>query len=403
MANTISPSMGLPIPDVGTQPGPDYATDVNTSLTIIDTHTHIAGSGNPITPDAISINTSLTFSDNFAVDLAGMTMTAQSITPDNQTLYVNGVDLYYTDGLGNNIRMTQSGGIVGSPGSISGLASPASATYVSGSQTFVWQSGTSIAANMDAGSLLLRNLSPNSTYALTLAPPSGLAANYTVTLPPIPAATAFVTMANSGVLAGSIPIASGITQSNMAANSIGTSQIIDASVSEAKIIDGAVTANKIQAGAVTNPKLGALSVSNDKIDNLTITGAKIAAATLSSAKMSTQTVSSSSIATFTTGSTSFVDVTGGSVTISCSGTRTVLIMLTGYNGSIPAISETVANAAVAQILVDGVFLSTLGALTSSYTTSYTPSAGSHTIKLQLKSLTGNNVSVSNFLLLAIEL
>lgn len=202
MSSIQSPNMNLIIPTVGQEPGPLFATDINQSLTVIDQHDHTSGSGVPITPAALDINTDLSLSSNFITDAAGITLVAQIVTPAVNTIYENGVDLYFVDGLGNNIRITQSGGIAGSPGSISNLVSPASASYVSGSQTFVWQSDVSIAANMDAASLLMRNISPNSTFALTLQPPAALSSNYSLTLPSLPSETKFMAIDTSGVISG---------------------------------------------------------------------------------------------------------------------------------------------------------------------------------------------------------
>lgn len=200
MSSTLSPNMNLIVPGVGTEDGPQYAIDVNNSLAIIDQHTHAPGSGVAITPNALNINSALTFNSNFATGLAGLTLIAQSLTPAINTIYQSGTDLYFVDGAGNNVRLTQSGGVAGSPGSISNLTPPASASYIAGNSTFVWQSGASIAANMDAGALLMRNLTPNSTFALTLQPPAALSSNYSITLPVLPAAQSVMTMDTSGVI-----------------------------------------------------------------------------------------------------------------------------------------------------------------------------------------------------------
>lgn len=199
MSYTISPNMFLRIPGVGSEQGPDYALDINYDLlNVIDTHDHTAGRGVQITPAGLNINTDVSFNEHFAIDLAGLNLIAQASTPALSTIYQSGVDLYFVDGVGNDIRITQSGGIAGSPGSITGLVPPASVTYVSGSQTFVFQSNVNIAANLDAGSLLLRNLSPNSTFAVTLEPPAALANNYTLTLPTVPVAERFLSLDSSG-------------------------------------------------------------------------------------------------------------------------------------------------------------------------------------------------------------
>lgn len=212
---TLSPNMNLVVPTSGTTPGPDWALEINISLTLVDQHDHSPGKGVQITPAGLNINSDLDFNANFATDVAGMTLTAQVSTPAVFSVYANGVDLYYVDGLGNNIRLTQSGGVAGTPGSIANLVPPASATYVAGSKTFVWQSGASIAANMDAASLIMRNITPNSTFGLTLQPPSGLSSNYAVTLPSLPGSNSFMQLSTLGVISASIPISHGLTADNI--------------------------------------------------------------------------------------------------------------------------------------------------------------------------------------------
>lgn len=200
MAFTLSPNMNLPVPNVGTEPGPDYALDVNNALAILDQHTHAPGSGVQINPSGININSALTFNNNYATQVAGLTLTAQSTLPGLGTLYEAGTDLYFIDGIGNNVRITQAGGIAGAPGSITNLTPPASVTYVSGSQTFVFQSDFDTAANIDVGAVLFRNLTPNSTNAITLMAPPSLTSNSSLTLPLTPAVQSFMTLDAAGVI-----------------------------------------------------------------------------------------------------------------------------------------------------------------------------------------------------------
>lgn len=207
MSYNLSPNMNLPIPVVGNEPGPNYAQDINNSLTLIDGHDHSPGSGTPITPSGLNINATLDVKSNFINNIAGLTLTAPGFIPGVGTIYESGTDLYFVDGLGNNVRITQSGGVAGSPGSIANLTSPASASYVAGTSTFVWQSNTNIAANMDFGAAIMRNLSPNSTFALTLQPPAALGSNYSLTLPTVPSVVSFLTVNNSGVISSANPFA----------------------------------------------------------------------------------------------------------------------------------------------------------------------------------------------------
>ncbi len=216
---SISPNMSLVLPGVGQTPGPTWATDLNNSLTLIDQHNHTSGYGVPIPSSGISINADLTLNNNNLIDIKSLRMAPQSILAgpsDLDCLFVNGVDLYYNDGLGNHVRITQSGGVAGSPGSISNLTSPASASYVSGNATFVWQSAANTPANMDNASVILRNLAANS-FGLTLNPPAAMGADYDLTLPVLPASQKIMTLDASGNMAApyvvdnvSIEIASNI-------------------------------------------------------------------------------------------------------------------------------------------------------------------------------------------------
>lgn len=255
--STTSPNMSLPIPDVGVTGGPDYASDVNAALTLIDQHDHTPGNGVQITPAGININTALDFASNFATTVAGVTFTAQSSTPAINTVYQQDVDLYFVDGLGNDIQITQDGGIAGSPGSIANLLAPASASYVSGSSAFVFQSDTGIAANVDCGSILLRNLSPNSTYALTIDPPSGLASNYAIKLPALPASTTFVTIGSTGTLT---------------AQALVDDSSIQFTSSVLSIKNLGVTTGKLATASVTEPKMATSAISILKSQTFTSNG-----------------------------------------------------------------------------------------------------------------------------------
>lgn len=264
MSNSLSPNMNLPIPGVGTEAGPDYALDINAALTIIDQHTHTNGSGVQITSAAININAALTFANNFATNVAGVTLYAQSGAPGNNTIYESGTDLYFVDGSGNNVRITQSGGVAGSPGSISNLISPASAAYVSGSSKFVWSSVSSIAADMDMGSAIMRNISPNSTYALTLQPPAALAANYSITLPALPAATSFMTMTTGGVI-GSTALLGVLTTANLSASA----NILGSQLSATAGIVGGQISSSAALSIASLAASGAISAAGAIITNIT--------------------------------------------------------------------------------------------------------------------------------------
>lgn len=197
---TTSPNMGLPVPQVGVTPGPAWAENINSSLNIIDAHDHTPGNGVAITPSAMDITSDLAFNNHNATLLRSTRYQTQSSPlsggSDLGATYVSGVDLYYNDGNGNQVRITQGGSVTGATGSITGLVAPASASYSSGSETFVWQSDVNKAANMDARSYILRN-STTSSNGLTLTAPT-LTSDYAITLPLLPAATNFMLIDVSG-------------------------------------------------------------------------------------------------------------------------------------------------------------------------------------------------------------
>ena len=145
----------------------------------------------------------------------GTPITASS--PNLGCLYVSGVDLYYNDESGNQVRLTQAGAVSGTPGNIANLTSPASATFVSVGGTFVWQSAANTAATMDMGSIVIRDLTA-SANGVTIAAPLSLAAPYTLYLPAaLPASNSFVTVSTAGAL-GTVSQTAGITGSNISAS-----------------------------------------------------------------------------------------------------------------------------------------------------------------------------------------
>jgi hypothetical protein len=194
----ISPNMNLVVPAVGVTIGPEWAGDINTSLGLIDAHDHSPGKGVQITPAGLNINADLTIQSHNLTNAESVDFTPQTSPTSNGSVYVNGVDLYYVDENGNNIRLTQAGSIVGTSGSISNLTPPASASYNSGTSTFVWQSAVNTSANLDAACLVQRDLTSGSN-GITICPPSGLSSNYSITWPgSLPAQQNVATIDQSG-------------------------------------------------------------------------------------------------------------------------------------------------------------------------------------------------------------
>lgn len=204
MANfLVSPNMGLPVPTPGVDPGPDYATNLSNSLTIVDGHNHSAGSGVQINPNGLNINSDLPINGNNltlvnTVNFLTLVSPLAGTTPNLGCVYVAGNELYYNDEAGNVVQITNTGSVNAGAGSITGLPSgTASATYSSGAKTFIWQSSTLTPANMDGASFIFRNLTASS-FGVTVSAPAALAFDYNITWPLPPGSTSFLTIDSNG-------------------------------------------------------------------------------------------------------------------------------------------------------------------------------------------------------------
>lgn len=209
----LSANMGLPVPVVGVESGPQFASDINSCMTLIDAHNHAPGSGIQIDPTGININANLEMNSNNLIGIRTLRLVSQSaplaLPTDLSCVYSVSGDLYFNDGLGNQVRLTQSGSIVGTAGSITGLVSPATASYVAANSTFVWQSGTNIPASLDAGSVIFRKISASSP-GITVRPPTAIASDYEIVWPPLPGANSFMAIDSSGNMSAPYPLAAGI-------------------------------------------------------------------------------------------------------------------------------------------------------------------------------------------------
>ncbi len=200
----VSPNMNLPVPVVGVEVGPDWASDINACMAAIDSHDHGTGQGVQITPDGINISSDLPMNGNNLTTTRTVRFASQaaalSAVTDIGCIYAVSDDLYYNDGSGNQVRITQGGSVTGSSGTITGLPSgTASASFAA--STFTFRSATNTPANMAVGPLAIGS-NTVSSKTVTISPPVTLAANYAITFPgALPAATSLVTLDTSGNLA----------------------------------------------------------------------------------------------------------------------------------------------------------------------------------------------------------
>ena len=265
---TLSTNMNLPIPTVSIAGGPAWASLLDSCLTLLDGHSHEIGSGVPITPSAIDINADLSIKNNNLTNVRSVRFQPQpsnlALVSDIGCLYESGVDLWYNDGSGNQVRITQSGSIVGAAGNITGLVAPASATYVSANKTFVWQSDVNTPANIDGAALILRNITANSN-GLTLQPPAAMAVNYSITLPSLPVAPAHLLSINGS---GIISSAQGV---------IITTDIVDQNITQSKLALKPTGTTVGAGGIAVSTSSGSFSTSSSSLSTvatitITVTG-----------------------------------------------------------------------------------------------------------------------------------
>ena len=185
MANyTTTPNLDLYLPTPETDPDPDWATLLNANFVNIDANCF--SSGYPVPSEYININADLPF-NNFratlvkAIDFVNLGATLS----DLNALYVKGGNLYFNDGAGNRIQLTANGALnISTGGTITGLVSPAQASFSGGN--FTWLSNTTgpVYASMLSGPVIVFAASGTPSYGVMLQSPV-LAASVTLTLPTV--------------------------------------------------------------------------------------------------------------------------------------------------------------------------------------------------------------------------
>ena len=103
MPTTIN--MNMILPDVSVTPGPEWASELNEALQVVDTHDHSDGFGKKVTPAGIDINMSLDVNEQSLLNV-------QKVSLVNQDDPLNGVEnacsVSFSDG---NFYITNSGGV----------------------------------------------------------------------------------------------------------------------------------------------------------------------------------------------------------------------------------------------------------------------------------------------------
>lgn len=241
MSLTTSPNMLLPIPTVGSEPGPQFGYDINTSLTLIDYHDHSSGKGVQITPSGLNISSALSFQGQNATNMGAVIFQNQSSLATLNALYTIGGELWFNDGT-NPVQITLAGSVNATSSSLT--SGTASAAFSAGVLVVDSVTSNSTPGNIQVGSVLLGNNTAGSNF-LTLQPPSLTGGGYTLTLPTIPASTSFLTIDATGVIGE----ATGVSAAQIASASITGSQLANQTVTATQIANGTITTTQIASNA----------------------------------------------------------------------------------------------------------------------------------------------------------
>jgi len=107
----------LPIPTVTL--GPAWASQLNTALTLIDSHDHTSGKGVLVPTSGLNINANLNFGGYKPYALFATQFTSQVLALSGalnaNSVYVNNDNLYFVNGSGLGVQITAGGAIVSTP------------------------------------------------------------------------------------------------------------------------------------------------------------------------------------------------------------------------------------------------------------------------------------------------
>lgn len=241
-----TPYMNLNLPIVGplgTQ-GPDWATDINTALDLIDSHDHTPGKGKQLTLSSLIINQPLQMNSFGITQIASLALDNLGTQPtDANLIYEFNGELFFNDAAANQVQLTSGGAInVSSLGAITGDYSTSSAdlTYSDTTKTFSFFQSTGVYASVDQGPLKIYQNIPSSPYFI-IKQSSSQTGNLDWTLPSsYPASTLPLKVSPSGILSTgqiqTVEIGNGqVTAPKMAVDSVDTINIKNSSVIRAKL------------------------------------------------------------------------------------------------------------------------------------------------------------------------
>lgn len=257
MALTPYMNLDLPVPTVTL--GPEWAEQLNAALEFIDAHDHTSGKGKLITAAALNINDDVSINSHNLTSARSYNMAnlgaAIADPSDLRSIYAVNGELYYNDGSGNQVQITDSGGINASTiGGIGGdYAPPAAVNYNSISKTYlIYQNSTTgLRGKIDTADILLRD-DVVGANAVTLKSPTSLAAGYDFRFPnALPVANRVLQISSTGdvdpvLVTAPLIDTDAVTNVKIQNDAVTTSKILNGNVTIAKIASNAVVTNIVK-------------------------------------------------------------------------------------------------------------------------------------------------------------
>lgn len=245
MATT--PKMGMDLPVPSETQGPRWAEKINNALELrVDAHDHSEGKGARIPVAGLDIDADLSLEGHNLDDVRMARFGDQGETlaggVDIRGLYVVGGDLYYNNGNGTPVRLTEGNALAFSTvGAIEGLPSianpDAKASWEDAVPGFSFYADADEFAKVRVGELLLHELDAESPKAVTIKSPASLASGYSVEFPAsLPGASSFLTWGADGKFATGPAVSKGIDTANLADEAVTTAKIADLNVTRAKLV-----------------------------------------------------------------------------------------------------------------------------------------------------------------------
>ena len=191
-------NMGLTQPTPTTATGPGWANSLNTNSGIIDVHDHSSGKGVKIGAPGLNIQSDISTNGNRLSDAKSVVFKDQSSSlsaTDARGIYSLNGNLFFVNG-STDVQITNGTALAGTPGSVTGLVSPASIVFSAQNFSFFYASST-------FADLSCRNVNLyQGAYAMQLT--YGGTSSYTCTFPgAVPTQSALVVQNTSGTLSNS--------------------------------------------------------------------------------------------------------------------------------------------------------------------------------------------------------